>query len=272
MALEDHVGDVIGKARKGLGVELEKVAEAAGLGTDSYARFEEEGTLEELPDFDKVGALLGLAPDKLATIATGWIPRAVDLTENKTVRQITTNEGMEVHCYLAWDAETRETALFDTGWSAEPILKEIQEHGLTLKHLFITHTHHDHIAALTPMRKQFPDVELHSSSPNAPEHQRNRPEQVVGLGALQITARETPGHADDGATYVIDNFPGFAPKVAVVGDAIFAGSMGGAPNHYQLAREKVQSAILSLSAETILCPGHGPITTVAEQHVVNPFF
>jgi len=48
--------------------------------------------------------------------------------------------------------------------------------------------------------------------------------------------------------------------------------MGGAPNHYQLAREKVQSAILSLSAETILCPGHGPITTVAEQHVVNPFF
>ena len=50
MALEDHVGDVIGKARKGLGVEPEKVAEAAGLSAGSYARFEEEGTLEELPD------------------------------------------------------------------------------------------------------------------------------------------------------------------------------------------------------------------------------
>jgi hypothetical protein len=48
--------------------------------------------------------------------------------------------------------------------------------------------------------------------------------------------------------------------------------MGGAPSHYQLAREKVQSEILSLSAETILCPGHGPITTVAEQLTVNPFF
>ena len=59
---------------------------------------------------------------------------------------------------------------------------------------------------------------------------------------------------------------------AIVGDAIFAGSMGGAPNHYQLAREKVQSEILSLPAETILCPGHGPITTVAEQLSVNPFF
>ena len=48
--------------------------------------------------------------------------------------------------------------------------------------------------------------------------------------------------------------------------------MGGAPNHYQLAREKVQSEILSLPAETILCPGHGPISTVAEQLSVNPFF
>ena len=128
------------------------------------------------------------------------------------------------------------------------------------------------IAALTPIREQFPDVTLHSSSPNAPEGQRNQPGQVVELGGLQITSRETPGHADDGVTYVVDNFPGFAPKVAMVGDAIFAGSMGGAPSHYQLAREKVQSEILSLSAETILCPGHGPITTVAEQLTVNPFF
>ena len=272
MALEDHVGDVIGKARKGLGIKPENVAEAAGLSAENYALFEEEGMRDEVPDFDKIGTLLGLAPDKLATIATGWIPRAADLSGNPTVRQITTNEGMEVHCYLVWDAETREAALFDTGWSAEPILKEIQEHDLSLNHLFITHTHHDHIAALTQIRKLYPEVELHSSSPNAPERQRNCADQVVELGVLQITARETPGHADDGATYVIDNFPGFAPKVAVVGDAIFAGSMGGAPNHYQLAREKVQSEILSLSAETILCPGHGPITTVAEQHVVNPFF
>ena len=179
---------------------------------------------------------------------------------------------MEVHCYLVWDAATREAALFDTGWSAEPILALLQENELTLKHLFITHTHHDHIAALTPVREQFPDVALHSSSPNAPEAQRNQPGQVVELGGLQITSRETPGHADDGATYVVENFPGFAPKVAMVGDAIFAGSMGGAPSHYQLAREKVQSEIMSLSAETILCPGHGPITTVAEQLVVNPFF
>ena len=59
-------------------------------------------------------------------------PRATDLETNKTVRQITTNEGMEVHCYLVWDDATREAALFDTGWSADPILALLQEKKLTL--------------------------------------------------------------------------------------------------------------------------------------------
>ena len=272
MTLEDHAGDVVGKARKGLGVAPAQVAEAGGLSDEQYARFEEHGTYDELPDLVKIGELLQLNPEKLATIASGWYPRAADLEANKTVRQITTNEGMEVHCYLVWDATTREAALFDTGWSADPIVALLDENDLTLKRLFITHTHHDHVAALTTIRKQFPDVVLHSSSPNAPDEQRNKPGQVIELGGLQVTSRETPGHADDGVTYVVDNFPGFAPKVAMVGDAIFAGSMGGAPDHYQLAREKVQSEILSLSAETLLCPGHGPVTTVAEQLTVNPFF
>ena len=272
MILEDHAGDVVGKARKGLGIDPAQVAKAIGMNDEQYSNFEEYGTYDELPDMAKVGELLQLNPDKLLTILSGWYPRAASLEANKTVRQITTNEGMEVHCYLVWDTASGEAGLFDTGWSAEPIVTLLNENNLTLKHLFITHTHHDHIGALTPLRKQFPDAALHSSSPNAPDDQRNKPGQVTELGSLQITTRETPGHADDGVTYVIDNFPSFAPKVAIVGDAIFAGSMGGAPDHYQLAREKVQSEILSLSAETLLCPGHGPVTTVAEQNAVNPFF
>ena len=171
MTLEDHAGDVVGKARKGLGVSPGQIAEAGGFTAEGYGRFEKDGTFDELPDFEKMGELLHLDAHKLATIATGWRPRAADLEANKTVRQITTNEGMEVHCYLVWDAATREAALFDTGWSAEPILALLQENELTLKRLFITHTHHDHVAALTPIRKQFPDFALHSRPPNAPKGQ-----------------------------------------------------------------------------------------------------
>ena len=126
MTLEDHAGDIVGKARKGLGVAPQQVTEAGGFTAESYGRFEEDGTFDELPEFEKIGELLHLDAHKLATIATGWRPRAADLDANKTVRQITTNEGMEVHCYLVWDAATREAALFDTGWSADPIFALLQ--------------------------------------------------------------------------------------------------------------------------------------------------
>ena len=65
---------------------------------------------------------------------------------------------------------------------------------------------------------------------------------------------------------------GPAPHVAFVGDSIFAGSMGGAPAHGPLAKQKVRDQILSLPADTLLCPGHGPLTTVAEEKAHNPFF
>ena len=271
MELEDHVGDIIAKARKGLGINTDQAAEAANLNLMNYSRLEKDGSLDPATNVSELGKLLGLTSNKLSMIANGWTP-VINLYKHKNIKQISTNEGMEVHCYLVWDEETLEAALFDTGWDHEPILELIKKYDLKLKHLFITHTHHDHIAALTPIRKQFPNIELHSSSPNAPERQRNCPKKIIKVGNLHISPRETPGHADDGATYIIDNLPNPNPKVAFVGDAIFAGSMGGAPNHYKLAREKVQSEILSLPKETILCPGHGPVTTVREQFLVNPFF
>jgi glyoxylase-like metal-dependent hydrolase (beta-lactamase superfamily II) len=65
---------------------------------------------------------------------------------------------------------------------------------------------------------------------------------------------------------------GLARTVAIVGDAIFAGSMGGGAVSYQDALKTNRENILSLPDETVLCPGHGPLTTVGEQKKVNPFF
>ena len=74
MTLEDHAGDVVGKARKGLGVAPEQVTEAGGFTAESYAKFEQDGTYDDLPDLEKIGELLDLNPDKLATIISGWRP------------------------------------------------------------------------------------------------------------------------------------------------------------------------------------------------------
>jgi len=60
--------------------------------------------------------------------------------------------------------------------------------------------------------------------------------------------------------------------VAVVGDAIFSGSMGGAKQFGTLAKQKVREQILTLPSETLICPGHGPLTTVGQEKANNPFF
>jgi glyoxylase-like metal-dependent hydrolase (beta-lactamase superfamily II) len=58
----------------------------------------------------------------------------------------------------------------------------------------------------------------------------------------------------------------------VVGDTIFAGSMGRGNQSWELAKQAVKEQILSLPSDTLLCPGHGPLTTVAEEKAHNPFF
>jgi hydroxyacylglutathione hydrolase len=216
---------------------------------------------------------VGLDGAKLKAIASGWHPTKKDLSVWRELRVITTSANdITVNCYLAWDEVSREAALFDTGWEAAPILKFLEENQLVLRHIFITHTHEDHIAALAGIREKFPKVRLHSSSKNAPVDQRNRANDFIHLGSLRLTNRDTPGHAEEGTTYIIGMWPEDAPNVAIVGDAIFAGSIGRGNQSWDLAKQKVRERIFSLPADTLLCPGHGPLTSVGEEMANNPFF
>jgi glyoxylase-like metal-dependent hydrolase (beta-lactamase superfamily II) len=60
--------------------------------------------------------------------------------------------------------------------------------------------------------------------------------------------------------------------LAIVGDAIFAGSMGGGAVSYEEALRTNRQSIFTLPDNTVLCPGHGPLTTVGEEKRNNPFF
>lgn len=273
MNLEDHVGDVIRKARAMRNVPAAEAAKAAGLTETELAAVEDAGKFPKRPNFAALAEITGLSGPKLESMANGWLPPEQDLSNWCELRQLSTSgQGIEVHAYLVWDEVTRETALFDTGWDAAPAFKLIEENQLQLKHLFITHTHPDHIAGLEAVRAKFPKVLLHTDARSAPPQHKNRRNDCIHLGSLRITNRDTPGHAEDGVTYLIGNWPDDAPHVAIVGDAIFASSMGGAPQHGALAREKVRDQILSLPPDTLICPGHGPLTTVGEEKAHNPFF
>jgi hydroxyacylglutathione hydrolase len=271
--LEDHPGDIIRKARAMSGVSAAAAAKAAGISEADLSALEGSGQCGTRPDFAALARLVGLNPAKLEGIANGWRPAEKDLSAWRELRVLTTaGDGMTVNCYLVWEEVTHDAALFDTGFDAKPILDCIAENQLQLRHIFITHSHYDHVEALPQIREALPKTRLHSGSKNAPVDQRNKPSEIIHLGGLRITHRETPGHADDGVTYLVGNWQEDAPHVAIVGDAIFAGSMGNGNQSWDLAKQKVREQILSLPPETLICPGHGPLTTVAEEKEHNPFF
>lgn len=263
MALEDHAGDVIRKSRIGLGISSQELCKIARIDEQKLARFEENGNAESM-DLSAIAKCLRLDFAKLMKMASGWEPAQHDLHRWKHLRQIETDEGgMAVNCFLIWD-ESGEAALFDTGWNFSHIHAIVNQFNLHLKHLCITHSHTDHIAALNEVQSFAPKAILHSAKSGG--------ETGFQIGKLSVSSRQTPGHAEDGITFLISGFPEQMPDVAIVGDAIFAGSIGGVRNHFELARETIRQQILSLPMTTLLCPGHGPATTVQEEWDHNPFF
>jgi glyoxylase-like metal-dependent hydrolase (beta-lactamase superfamily II) len=274
MNLEDHLGDIIRKARAMNNVSASAAANAAGISETELSALEESGQIAKRFNFTALAQLVGLNPSKFEAIANGWLPSNKDLSIWREVRVFTTKDSDElsVNCYLVWDEVQREAALFDTGLDAKPILDCIVAENLQLKHIFITHSHWDHVEALPKIREAWPKSRIHSGSKSAPIDQRNKPAEIIHLGGLRVTHRETPGHAEDGVTYMVGNWQEDAPLIAIVGDTIFAGSMGNGNGAWELARQKIREQILTLPADTLICPGHGPLTTVAEETEHNPFF
>lgn len=272
MLLEDHIGDICRKARIQTNTSMEAATTAAEVDEVLLHTFETDGMESVTINVAALAGLLGLDVVKAERIAAGWEPVPADLGSWRELRMVTTSEGFEVNSFLAWDSQSKAAALFDTGWFAGEIFKLIDEHGLDLQHLFITHMHGDHVAAMAAVRKRYPKVKLHSNSEHAPKEQRVIPDESVSVGALRVDARLTPGHASDGVTYVIDGWPDNAPIAAVVGDAIFAGSMGKDFNTPLLAQQKIREEIFTLPLDTLVCPGHGPLTTIGEERENNPFF
>ena len=160
------------------GVSAAAAAKAAGISEAELSALEDSGRMAKKLNFAALAPLIGLNAAKLEGIANGWLPTEKDLGAWRELRcSRPPGEGMAVNCYLVWDEVTREAALFDTGWDAKPVLDCIAENQLTLCHIFITHSHHDHVAALGAIREEFPKAKVHSGSKSAPVDQRNKRER-----------------------------------------------------------------------------------------------
>jgi hydroxyacylglutathione hydrolase len=265
--IEDNFSDIISKAQRGLRLSDSELAEKARVSSQKVRELC-EGTFDELALLRVAGAL-GLSGRALADLATdAWRPPVIGEIEG--LAQFSTQyHGMAVNAYLVWDAESRVAAVFDTGADSREMLGFAGKKKLTIKMILLTHTHPDHIDDLPRLREETGAavyVSKHESFSGAESIDEGK---SFTLGKLKIEVRLTWGHSRGGLTYVVT---GLMRPVAVVGDSLFAGSMGGGNVSYEDAVRNNIEKILTLPDDAIICPGHGPMTTVAEEKAHNPFF
>lgn len=278
MPLEDEFGDVIAKARTGRGLSAAQLAKFAGL--DEPQLSEIEHYLLKPPEeiVKQLAKTLHLDPKKLLETASGaWNPPKTDPSTNSLfVHQIHVPFGQYgENAYIAACAESRIAAVIDPGGSIDAIKRTLSDHQFTLAMILVTHAHADHIGGLRELTDSFPGVTIACSPIDresvmggmSAKWQAGEGGSELRLGQITVKAIATPGHTPGSTCYFID-------RACFVGDTLFAGSIGrpASITIYAQMLASIKTKLLGLPGSTVLLPGHGPITTVAEELEHNPFF
>lgn len=261
--LEDSYQDILGKACRGLGLQDDDLARQTGLPVAKITAVK-NGEFDEA-GVRKIAAVLGLGADALVAIGRQkWVPKNPGPIDGLASFN-TPYEDMTVNSYVVWDPATQEAAAFDTGADCSGMLKSPVKIG----QIFITHGHGDHMVDLPRLKQATGATAFVSEREPVDGAEPFKDGRTFAVGRLKVETRRTSGHARGGVTYVIT---GLTKPLAVVGDALFAGSMGGGMVSYTEALETGRSSLMTLPDETIVCPGHGPLTTIGEEKHHNPFF
>ena len=264
--LEDSYVDVMGKAQRGIKLSDEELARKAGLSTTDLGALNSGKFDERLAR--AVAVPLRLSADAL--VALGRKTYAPDVAQIDGLKQFNTvYEDMTVNSYLVYDRKTRQAAAFDTGGECASMLEFARSEGLGIAIIFLTHTHVDHVADLDRLQSATRAKVFVGENEKFDRGESFAAGRSFTIGGLGVETRQTSGHARGGITYVIR---GLKKPVAIVGDALFAGSMGGGQISYEEALRTNREGIFSLPDDCIVCPGHGPLTTVGHEKRNNPFY
>lgn len=203
-----------------------------------------------------------------------------------------------VNCYIVGDEGTRQAAVFDPGGNADQILNLLSQHGLTLRYIVNTHTHWDHTGGNADLQQATGAPILTHSSEASGLDAAGRQTAAFGssgeksqaarfvkegdtieLGAISFQVTDLRGHSPGGLGFIfegevkLDGGPELR-KLVICGDALFAGSIGRTDfpgGDMTLLVANIRSKILSLPDNTLVLPGHGPISTVGREKQSNPF-
>ena len=196
----------------------------------------------------------------------------------------------EQNCSLLWCEATMKGAVVDPGGDLDRILRAAETQRVTIEKILVTHGHIDHAGGVKPLADR---LGLPIEGPH-PEDQfwiQGMPQQSQMFGFPPTPVFTPDRWLADGDTVTVGNetlsvfhCPGHTPghvvfyhapsKLAVVGDVLFAGSIGRTDfpkgNHGDLIRA-IREKLLPLGDEVAFIPGHGPMSTIGEERLYNPF-
>jgi glyoxylase-like metal-dependent hydrolase (beta-lactamase superfamily II) len=273
--LEDFFGDIVGKAIRGLGLNTAEMGGLVGLSAAEMSRISSYDLIPEDDTIHALAAALSLDGDKLVRVAKGWVPEGGNdrfVSDSLSVDRVVLSAGMEVNAYVLRCQQSGESALLDAGGEPAKIQELIQNVDAKITHILLTHGHGDHVGAVGEMKRST-GAPVYCSSADASMLGAGEVDTPVSdgwqtrVGSVTVTAHELPGHTVGGIGYLANDQAYFS------GDALFAGSLGGARGEaYTRQIELVRHKVLGLSPDTKIFPGHGPITTVRQEAENNPCF
>ena len=201
------------------------------------------------------------------------------------------------NCRMLIDECTKEAVVVDPGGDVPKILEALPD-GIRVSAIWITHSHIDHVSGVAELLKQV-STPIHVVA--HPEDKINRQNlamqsellqfpysgdfevthdcmhgDILTVGGHEFKVLHTPGHAIGHVSFFssgCDNT--FDAPVLIAGDALFKGSIGRTDlpggNHQQLL-DSIRHHLFDLPAQTVVCSGHGPNTSIGVEKTSNPFF
>jgi glyoxylase-like metal-dependent hydrolase (beta-lactamase superfamily II) len=196
---------------------------------------------------------------------------------------------LQCNCTLLGDEATGEAIVIDPGDEVSRIHSRINDLGLKVKQILVTHAHIDHVGGALRLKRltgapillnesDLPLLEMMAAQAawlgvappeTAPPDENLTDGMRVGLSAYPAQVLHTPGHTQGSVCLH------FVPlKMVIAGDTLFARSIGRTDlpgGNYGQIIDSIHSRLLTLPDETRVIPGHGPATTIGEERRANPF-
>ncbi len=271
--LEDELGDVLEKAMTCAGLTAEALSEKSGVPVGSICDavdYRPELTPDECA---RLASVLGLNEVGLCALASGKYPLPEPKGLPFQVWPLRMAHGIGVvNAYIIGEDGGRGL-LFDTG-PGSGALEAVWPGSVSgIDAIFVTHIEAEHAGGLPDAVERF--GVSNAFIPSGAEASRAKPMgegETFSAGPLRVTAFRTPGHCAMHNCYHVQSAAVPSARTLLVsGDLIFAGSAGGPYHCHRQLRAHLRRVLAAVPADTVVAPGHGPMTTAGNELRFNPF-